>query len=128
MIVSQSKAGFNGEFYEEMAARFLELGLGMRVLGRRIRGRGYELDLVVECEDGVVVVEVKGSSRVDSDLDLERVTHEKIRRIRRGFLEVKRRFGVWPCGLMVVGVSKRLASAGQIEISWAVVEGPTTDF
>ncbi len=133
MIVSQSRsafnAGFSGEFYEEEAARFLELGLGFRVVARRMRGRGFELDLIVAGPDGLVVVEVKGSRTVSADALLERVDYWKLRRMMRGLSGVRREFGAMPVAVIVVGVSVQgLAKGGSAEFSWAVVEALTTDF
>ena len=129
MIVSQSRSAFNGEFYEDEAARFLELGLGFRVVARRMRGRGFELDLIVAGPDGLVMVEVKGSRTVGADALLERVDYWKLRRMMRGLSGVRREFGALPVAVMVVGVSVRgLAKGTSMEFSWAVVEALTTDF
>ncbi len=125
MIVSQSRSAFNGEFYEDEAARFLELGLGFKVLGRRFRGRGFELDLIVTGPDGLMVVEVKGGRVLSSEALLERVDYWKLQRMTRGLGWVRREFGALPVAVMVVGVSVVGAS---VDFSWAVVEALTTDF
>jgi Holliday junction resolvase-like predicted endonuclease len=103
--------------------------MGFRVLGRRLRGRGFELDLVVSGTEGLMVVEVKGSHCLEAEALLERVDFWKLQRMRRGLGWVRREFGALPVAIGVVGVSFRGVSKGGVpDFTWAVVEAPTTDF
>lgn len=67
-----------GQSGEESVAR-VYLDLGYKVLAQRWRGRGCELDLVFESDDGLVFVEVKTART--HDLAVQRISHSQIQRI-----------------------------------------------
>ncbi len=76
------KADELGRQGEAQAETYLE-GLGMRLLARRYRGGGGELDLVMEDGEQVVFVEVKASGGGTAGDGMCRVTPAKRRRIVR---------------------------------------------
>lgn len=90
---------------EELAARTLE-DAGYRVVARRWRRAGAELDLVCERGDQVVFVEVKTRSGRGYGTPAEAVTRLKRRRLARAALSFLVRRG-WldrPCRFDVVEV------------------------
>ncbi len=56
-----------GRFAESIAAVFLQLK-GYRILGRRVRCRAGEIDIIAAKADTLVFVEVKARSTLDSGL------------------------------------------------------------
>lgn len=71
-----------GEGGEEMAARHLQ-GKGLRIVDRRVRCRGGELDIVARDGAEWVFVEVKTRSQRRFGSAAEALTPQKLQRMRR---------------------------------------------
>jgi len=71
-----------GNFYEELAARYLK-AKGYEILARRYRSRSGEIDLVAKDGGTIVFVEVKGRQTTRFGLPQEAVDRRKQRRLRR---------------------------------------------
>ena len=71
-----------GFFYELRAARFVR-ARGGKVLARRYRARGGEIDLIVREGETVVFVEVKARPDAPLGTGVAAVTGDKRRRVRR---------------------------------------------
>lgn len=67
---------------EEKTAEYLQIR-GWRILERRVNFREGELDLVCEFEGELRFVEVKGSRSRQFGSVVERLTREKLRRMRK---------------------------------------------
>ena len=101
-----------GQWCEEQVAQHLECVRGWRMLARRVRYKGGELDLVAETPDGeLFFVEVKGRRGDAFGSPLESMTGFKQLCLRRSALEWKRRQGDFrEARFLFVGVEVR---AGQ---------------
>lgn len=81
-----------GEWCEEQVAQDLEVVKGWRVLARRVRFKGGELDLVAETPEGkLYFIEVKGRRQSEFGNPMEAMTPLKLARVYRSALEWKRR-------------------------------------
>ena len=78
---------------EKAAVRALRR-LGYRVLARRLRTRGGEVDVVALDGDTLVLVEVKASQGAPADVAASRVGAEKRARLRRAYGTLAGRPGI----------------------------------
>ncbi len=95
-----------GRRAEDLAASLLE-GKGMVILGRNVRTRYGELDLVARHGDTVVFVEVRSRTQVGQGDPLETVSRAKqtrVARMARWFLAAHRFPADTFCRFDVVGV------------------------
>ena len=100
-----------GRLAEEAVARFLE-SKGFKVLGRNLRYRDGEIDIVAEEEGTIVFVEVKARRSEEFGVGAEAVTPEKRRRIVRAALRFLAGVGEEvPCRFDVIEV--RLDNRGR---------------
>ena len=106
-----------GEWCEEQVAQHLEVVKGWRVLARRVRFKGGELDLVAETPEGkLYFIEVKGRRQSAFGNPLESMTPLKLARVYRSALEWKRRSGdLREAQFLFVGVEEK---AGRVELDW----------
>lgn len=70
---------------EDIALKFY-LHKGYKLLGRNVRSRFGELDLIFECEKIIIFVEVKTRSSVNKGLPYESVHVRKLVSLRRNML------------------------------------------
>lgn len=81
-----------GQWCEEQVAQHLECVKGWRILERRVRFKGGEVDLIAESAEGdLFFVEVKGRRNREFGSPLEAMTEVKLHCLRRTALEWKRR-------------------------------------
>lgn len=88
MILSRWRRGLQAE---RLAGRFLEQR-GMKVLARNRRHRRGEIDLVCREGDVLCVVEVRSRGPESEYVAEMSLTPEKIRRLKAGADELRRRF------------------------------------
>ncbi|MEJ7810860.1 MAG: YraN family protein [Gemmatimonadaceae bacterium] len=81
-----------GALGERIAERWMRRK-GWRLIGKRFRNGHRDIDLVVECQDTVVFVEVKARSRSDYGSPVEAVTWRKQRELSRSARVWIDRFG-----------------------------------
>lgn len=76
-----------GKNMEEVAAQYLENVRGWHVIGRRVRFREGEIDLIAETPEGELrFVEVKARRSEKFGSVVESVTTQKIMRLRKAIL------------------------------------------
>lgn len=81
-----------GQWCEEQVAQHLECVKGWRILARRVRFKGGELDLIAEsAERELFFIEVKGRRNREFGSPLESMTELKLHCLQRAALEWKRR-------------------------------------
>lgn len=81
-----------GQWCEEQVAQYLECVKGWRILERRVRFKGGEVDLITESAEGdLFFVEVKGRRNRAFGSPLESMTEIKLRCLQRTAQEWKRR-------------------------------------
>lgn len=81
-----------GLWCEELVAQHLECVRGWRVLSRRVRFKGGEVDLIAESMGGdLFFIEVKGRRNAEFGAPIESMTEFKLFCLRRTALEWKRR-------------------------------------
>ena len=88
MILSRWRLGRKSE---RLAAKYLEKR-GMKILARNRRHRRGELDLVCREADMLCVVEVRSRGRGSDYVAEMSLTPEKVRRLRSGAEELRRRY------------------------------------
>ena len=84
-----------GQAAEDRVLTYLQKA-GLRLLARNFYTKYTELDLVMADKDVIVGVEVKYRSTSDYGRAIERVSQNKIRRLRRGLTEFLLRSGYNP--------------------------------
>ena len=99
-----------GDFGEGLASRHLE-GMGFRILGRNIRYKVGEIDIVASKKGELHFIEVKTRTSIAFGDPLESVTEAKKRRLRRAaemyILKARNNIkekNIPPCYFGVIGV------------------------
>jgi putative endonuclease len=108
----------DGEDFEARSARLLE-SYGLRILARRYRFRGGEIDLVATDDHRLLFVEVRARRRSDYGGAAASVDHRKRCKLTRCAAHFLQRHPQWrhlPCRFDVIAWQGR--DGGSVEARW----------
>lgn len=108
-----------GEFYEQLAADYLEEA-GLALVERNYRCRAGEIDIIGTQDEHLVFVEVRyrsNSSFGTAAASVDWRKQQKIIRAARVFLQHKRAYASRPCRFDVIAISPSQAES-QVTVQW----------